>query len=101
MKYLIEEQNTDPSCHDENKTTPLHIAAVNGRLDIVKYLTLDENCNPLDRELPWQPLLSMSLLLCGHLRRSGFLCVTVKLLIPILQVGTVRLPFTMLLKEAG
>ena len=44
--HLIEEQGCEPSCLYRNKQAPLHLAAYNGQLDIVKFLTLEKHCNP-------------------------------------------------------
>ena len=50
MKFLVEEQNCNPSHLDKNKVTPLHLAAVTGHLDVVKYLTLEQHCDPLSTD---------------------------------------------------
>ena len=38
IKYLIEEQNCNPSCLDESNRIPLHYASIHGKLDAVRYL---------------------------------------------------------------
>ena len=46
MKYLIDDQNCDPSQPNENKITPLHSAALKGHLNVVKFLTVDKQVDP-------------------------------------------------------
>ena len=41
VKYLINQQDCNPSCLDENKFTPLHCAAMMGQIDVVKFLTAE------------------------------------------------------------
>ena len=40
VKFLIEDQHCDPSHCDYKKATPLHMAAQEGQLTVVQYLTL-------------------------------------------------------------
>ena len=49
-KKLIEEQNYDPDCLDSIQRTPLHYAAMGGRLVIIKYLVLS-NADPLSEDV--------------------------------------------------
>ena len=46
MKYLISELDCDPQIGSSDSQTPLHYAALNGHLDIVKSLISQYNCNP-------------------------------------------------------
>lgn len=38
VKFLVEKCNADVNMLDENHTTPLHIAAIEGNYEVVKYL---------------------------------------------------------------
>jgi ankyrin repeat protein len=40
VKYLVEEKGADVKAADKDGYTPLHRAARNGNLDVVKYLEL-------------------------------------------------------------
>ena len=45
-KYLIEEQQCDPACRNNNSWTPLRLACRNGHLEVAKYLIEEEQCDP-------------------------------------------------------
>ena len=45
MKYLVDTHHGDPSFPDGVKSTPLHIAAVHGRLEVVSYFAITQDCN--------------------------------------------------------
>ena len=45
MQYMIEERGCDVECRDKSDNTPLHIAALGGRLDIVRYLISERHCD--------------------------------------------------------
>ena len=45
-KYLIEEQQCDPACKNNDGKTPLHSACRDGHLDTAKYLVEEQQCDP-------------------------------------------------------
>ena len=45
MKYLITEHKCSPKCGNVNGYTPLHLAAKNGYLEVVKYFITEHQCN--------------------------------------------------------
>ena len=47
----MEERNCDVECRNKNENTPLHRAALGGRLDIVQYLISERGCDPMSRGL--------------------------------------------------
>ena len=47
MKYLVNTHHCDPLHPDEDNETPLHIAAANGRLEVVSYFSITQDCNLL------------------------------------------------------
>ena len=51
MKYLIDEQRCNPSSLDRDERTPLHYAAHNGHLDVVKFLTFEKHCHPNQKDI--------------------------------------------------
>ena len=46
VKYLVEKHGCDPSRKDDQGTTPLHVAAFLGSLDILMYLIEERKCSP-------------------------------------------------------
>ena len=46
---MIDDQKVDPSYRDENNSTPLHVAAESGTLEVVKYLTEEKGCDAICR----------------------------------------------------
>ena len=44
--YLIREEHCNPSCENNNGSTPLHYACSYGHLNIAQYLIREEHCNP-------------------------------------------------------
>ena len=57
VQYLILEQKCDPVCTDEFKDTPLHAAASNNQLEIVKYFIEILNIPPdIEGQLSITPL---------------------------------------------
>ena len=47
VKYLIDEQQVNPSCRAMAGRTPLHGAVIAGQLEVVKYLVTEKHCNPM------------------------------------------------------
>ena len=45
-RYLVENMKRDINHRDKFENTPLHLAAFNGQLDVVEYLTTSQHCNP-------------------------------------------------------
>ena len=45
-RYLVEEQNCDPYCLNDDGITPLHFACQTGHLDMIKYLIQKYRCDP-------------------------------------------------------
>ena len=43
--------NCDPMCRDSEQDTPLHNAAWNGHIDVVKFHTLKMHCDPTSIEM--------------------------------------------------
>ena len=50
VRFLIVEHHCDPACRGWNGRTPLHCACGSGKLDIVKFLVEDCNCNIFQRK---------------------------------------------------
>ena len=50
VKYLIDEQGCNASNLDENKSTPLHLAAMEGHIGIVKFLIVEKHCSLTGRD---------------------------------------------------
>ena len=50
VRYLIVDCHCDPRCHGCEGRTPLHIACESERLDIVKFLVEEHNCDPFKRK---------------------------------------------------
>ena len=46
VKYLVEKHGCDPSVKDDKGSTPLHVAAFSGSLDILMYLIEERKCSP-------------------------------------------------------
>ena len=46
MKFLAVEMHCDPTSRNANKDTALHLAVMNGCLDVIHFLTSDLNCDP-------------------------------------------------------
>ena len=47
VRYLVDTHHCDPLCPDEQKVTPLHTAAAEGKLEIVRYFAIAHQCNLL------------------------------------------------------
>ena len=46
MKFLTLEMHCDPTSRNANSDTALHLAVVNGHLDIIKFFISERNCDP-------------------------------------------------------
>ena len=46
VKYLVEKHGCDPFGKDEQRNTPLNVAAFSGSLDILTYLIEERKCSP-------------------------------------------------------
>ena len=46
VKYLVEKQGCDPLGKDDQRNTPLNVAALSGSLDILMYLIEERKCSP-------------------------------------------------------
>ena len=46
VRFLIVDRHCDPACCGCNGRTPLHFACESEKLDIVKFLVEEHNCNP-------------------------------------------------------
>ncbi|KAL5490967.1 hypothetical protein EMCRGX_G016178 [Ephydatia muelleri] len=51
VKYLVEKHGCDPSGKDDNGDTPLNVAALSGRLDILMCLIDERKCSPGCRDM--------------------------------------------------
>ena len=71
MFFTVEKQ-CDPMCGDINLNTPLHVAAINDRKDIVKFLTLEMHCDPMSRNIKGNTALHFAALF-GRLEIVKFL----------------------------
>ena len=69
---MINEQGCIPSCLDELKYSPLHLAAENGHLDIVKLLTVEKHCDPMSQNVFGYTVLHLAAQ-HGHLEIVEFL----------------------------
>ena len=47
VKYLVNEQQIDPLCEDENGNTALHIACAGGHQAVVEFLTSELKYVPI------------------------------------------------------
>ena len=46
VKHLTVDRNCDPAVRNNKNATPLHIAALNGHYDVVRFLISELNCVP-------------------------------------------------------
>ena len=69
---MIDERGCNPSSLDRDERTPLHYAARNGHLDVVKFLTLEKHCNPSQRDI-WNNTPLQFAVRNGHLQVVKFL----------------------------
>ena len=49
------------NCKDEKGHIPLHYAAYNGHLEVVKYFVIELLCDPMDRNNVWRDTTSLCL----------------------------------------
>ena len=49
-KYLVDEKHCDPACKKNDGWTPLHLACLNGHLDVAKYLVDEKHCDPASKD---------------------------------------------------